>query len=196
MDIPFDQILSCVQSSINPWSAFDKLRQVAKTNIPTVAWDDIQSPDIVTDIEGVRLWLDSEIDNYQPTGVYLGLDTLNENCGLGKNVEIGMTTAANPFPLAMEWAYRCERYGEHHLINGLYEIHQAYNAFGLTECEALLADYVYFLGYSGIVLASAIERRTTSQNCMFVWGFHDGDLGFLVRSSPSGVERLATFEGS
>lgn len=127
----------------------------------------------------------------RPSGVYLGLDTLNENRGEGKNVEIGMTRDANPGELEMDWAYRLSQRGESHLIEGMYKAHRAYQKFGLEYQGRLLDDYLFFFGYGGLVLAAALERIAINWDCLFIWGFHDGDLGYLARSSPKGITRLA-----
>jgi len=134
------------------------------------------------------------IFEFRPTGVYLGLDTLNENRGEGKNVEIGMTRDANPEELIMDWAYRLPERGENHLIEGMYKAHRAYQKSGLEYPSSILANYLLFFGYGGLVLASAIQRIPVNWDCLFIWGFHDGDLGYLARSSPSGVERIAAFD--
>jgi hypothetical protein len=124
------------------------------------------------------------------------LDTLNEEDGGGHNVEIGLTTTADPERLKMDWAWGCEHYGERHLIHGLYTVHAAIMALDLEYELNNPAEYIFFLGYSGIVLASALEELPVSWDSLYVWGFHDGDLAFLARGSPTGVKRLATFEGT
>jgi hypothetical protein len=195
MDIPFEEILAVVRQPLEPAAAFELLRQIGEAHLPSPVWRTIETPDIEADIEAARAWLHNALDVSRPTGVYLGLDTLNEDDGAGSNVEIGMTSQADPVPLAMEWAWNCEQHGGDHLIRGMYEVHKAYEDSGLEDPDSLLADYLFFFGYSGIVLAAALERVPVRWNALFVWGFHDGDIAFLARSSPAGIERLATFEG-
>jgi hypothetical protein len=196
MEIPIDEILDTVREPLDPETAFNALRDLCKRTTKLRVWDSVRTPDTEADIATARLWLDQNISEQQPSGVYLGLDTLNENDGWGKNVGIGFTAEANPRLLRMDWAYCCEGRGEDHLIRGLYEVHKACDAFGLEYRDSNLAEYVLYLGYSGIVFASALEKLAPRWGCLFVWGFHDGDLGFLARSSSRGVERLASFEGS
>jgi hypothetical protein len=192
MNIPFDEILACVRQSVEPQTAFNALREIGRSHLKSPLWDAVPVPDCDADIGSAADWLQRNISEYRPTGVYLGLDTLNEKDGQGQNVEIGMTADADPLPLEMEWIFDGLDYGDKHLIRGVYEIHKSHDAFELDHPESLLPDYVFFLGYSGIVLASALERMQVGWNSLFVLGFHDGDMGFLARSSQSGVERLAT----
>lgn len=196
MDIPFADILAIVRKPDEPTAAFEALRKIGDARLPSPVWRAIDVPDIESDIEDAGEWLRAAISAYRPTGVYLGLDTLNQDDGAGKNAEIGMTTKADPAPLAMEWAWKCEKYGDDHLIQGMYEIHKTYQRSGLEYPASLLADYLFFFGYSGIVLASALERMPVRWSSLFVWGFHDGDIAYLARGSPRGVERLATLDGA
>ena len=79
-----------------------------------------------------------------------------------------MTREANPEVLEMDWAYRLPRGGENHLIEGMYKAHRAYQKFGLEYPSSLLADYLFFFGYSGLVLSAAIEAlRSIGTACLF-----------------------------
>ncbi len=158
-------------------------------------WNAVPEPDTESDVASATTWLQKSFSKYPPTGVYLGMDTANEREGLGKNIEIGLTDVAGPLPLDMEWIYDGFDYGEDHLIRGLYEIHKSYAAIGLDESDSLLPDYVFYLGYSGVVLAAAAERIPVRWDSLFVWGLHDGDMVFLARGSSKGVERLAKQPG-
>src|SRR5687768_12977519 len=109
MDIPFNDMLDVARKAGEHPAAFDARRKSGEAHLPSPVWRTIETPDVEADIEAAGLWLRDTIDPYRPTGVYLGLDTLNENDGAGKNVEIGMTTKADPAPLAMEWAWDCEQ---------------------------------------------------------------------------------------
>jgi hypothetical protein len=192
MKIPYDEILGCVRKSIAPQKAFKELIDVGKSQLKSPLWDAIPTPDTEADVTSAATWLQESFSKYPPTGVYLGMDTVNENDGKGKNVEIGMTDVPGPLPLELEWIYDGFDYGENHLIRGLYEIHKGYDALDLQEPQSLLADYVFYLGYSGIVLAAALDKMQVRWESLFVWGFHSGDLAFLARSTPAGITRLAT----
>jgi len=195
MELPFSEIFAIVRRPERPQASFEALRNFGESQIASPIWKSIKSPDVEKDIEAARLWLHKTTSTYRPTGVYLGLDTLNERNGKGTNIEIGMTTSANPAVLSMDWAYHCEEYGKKHLIRGVYEVHKAYKNRNLDDAVHTLADYLFFFGYSGIVLASALERMTDRWDSLYVWGFHDGDIGFLAKCSRAGVQRLATFDG-
>ncbi len=193
MDVPYNEILAIVREPGDLKTAFAALRELGRSQLASEVWDKIPTPELQADVLLAGAWLKKNIVEYQPSGVYLGLDTLNEKQGHGKNLEIGMTREADPDKLEMEWAYRLPQRGHNHLIEGIYQAHRAYQEFGLEYPAEILADYIFFFGYSGLVLAFAIERVKINWDCLFIWGFHDGDLGYLVRSSPQGVVRLATF---
>lgn len=124
MDIPFADILAIVRKWHEPTAAFEALREIGEARLQSPVWRTIDVPDIESDIEDAGEWLRATVSPYRPTCVYFGLDTLNEDDGAGKNVEIGMTIKADPAPLAMEWAWNCEKYGDDHLIRGMYAVHQ------------------------------------------------------------------------
>ena len=52
--------------------------------MPSEVWDKIRTPQVDADLWLAGAWLKECITAYQPSGVYLGLDTLNENRGEGK----------------------------------------------------------------------------------------------------------------
>ena len=191
MDYPLDQVFDCVAQPIEPRAAFQTLREIGKSHFPSDLWDSVSLPNTEADIAAAADWLRKNIADHRPTGVYLGLDTLNQAGQWGKNVEIGLSDSADPSLHDMEWIFDGLDYGDNHLIRGLYEVHQAYDALGLDYPQILFPDYVLFLGYSGIVLAGAVERMRPDWDSLFVWGFHDGDMGYLARTSPRGVGRLA-----
>lgn len=193
MDLPLNDILSIVRQPGELKTAFDALRELGRSLHPSEAWDKIRTPAVEPDVLLAGAWLNESITEYKPFGVYLGLDTLNENHGNGKNVGIGMTRAADPHKLEMQWVYQLPQRGEDHLIEGMYKTHRTYQKFGFGYPVGLLPDYLFFFGYSGLVFASALERIKINWDCLFVWGFHDGDLAYLARSSATGVARLATF---
>lgn len=84
-------------------------------------------------------------------------------------------------------------YGKSHVIRGLVDLHGAYTA--LDEQLFSFADYVLFLGYSGLVLSSAVEQLTPAVRAgksgrLFAWGFHDGDIFPMTRAIGTKIERL------
>jgi hypothetical protein len=192
MNLPIDEILAIVRTGDDLRASFDALREVGRSRLPSEVWDKIRTPDVESDVWLAGAWLKESIFSFRPTGVYLGLDTLNELRGDGENVEIGMSRSAIPNATDIQWAYSLEERGEKHLIDGMYKAHRAYLKFGVEGPAKLLADFLFFFGSSGVVFASAIERIGVNWDCLFIWGFHDGGLYSLARSSPTGITRMAT----
>ena len=196
MNIPFAEILHCVNVNQDPLIAFTSLVSVGRSAYKSAVWDSVPKIDISADISAAQRWLQGETPDSSITGIYLGLDTLNENEGTGKNIEIGFTCDADPQSLDIEWIYKLTKYGTDHLIRGICELHTWYSPEHRVYADhdddlQLLLDYIFFLGYSGVILAAAIQKERLQNHCLFVWGFHDGDLGALCRWSPTGFERLA-----
>ncbi|HET6328893.1 MAG TPA: hypothetical protein VFG04_29690 [Planctomycetaceae bacterium] len=190
MKYPLDEVFACVRQTVPPATAFNSLRDIGRAHFKSELWDAVPLPDSEADIAAAADWLKKSFADECPTGVYLGLDTNNQEEEWGHNVEIGLSDSADSSRLDMEWIFEGLDYGDNHLIRGLYEVYQAYAAFELDHPESLFPDYIFFLGYSGIVLAGAVERIRPKWDSLFVWGFHDGDMGYLVRTSERGVERV------
>ena len=136
------------------------------------------------DISVASQWLLSQLAT-QPDarGIYLGLDTLNMDDGSGTNVDFGGTADCDVSQDQVDWVYGKLKHGEMHLIRGLFELHQIYSR---PEWEAAFsfADYILFLGYTGIILGQAFIRLSTNRSLLPAWGFHDGDLFALGRKTP------------
>ncbi len=192
MNIPFADILRCVHVDQDPSIAFTSLVCVGRSVYKSAVWDSVPKIDISADILSAQQWLKKETADSSITGIYLGLDTLNENDGAGENIEIGFTHHADPASSDIEWTYKLPKYRSGHLICGVYELHAWYESeLDQNDELQLLLDYIFFLGYSGVILGAAIQKERLQNHCMFVWGFHDGDLGPLCRWSPTAFERLA-----
>jgi hypothetical protein len=189
MAVPYDEILSIVREFRDAAEAFNALKGIGIKQSRSSIWDDIPTPNVELDIWNAHAWLSENITEFQPTGVALWFDTLNECRGDGTNVGIGMTREADPKSLSIKWAFDCQRYGDGHLIQGIYEAHEAYKEFGL-----ILPNYLFYVGYGGVVLVSALEQIAPNWDCLITWGFHDGGLGYLARTSSEGVKRLALFQ--
>jgi hypothetical protein len=193
-----DGILSLVRHAKDPKAGCSELIAICSKNARASLWKLLPAVDVFRDIEEAARWLGQELrERNTTTGIYLGLDTLNMDKGRGTNVEIGGSPEAIPSENDLEWMYRCRWYGRKHLIRGLLELHETYS----KEKPELFsyADYVLFLGYSGLTLAAAIESlkpsiRTGHKGRLFAWGFHDGDLFPLLRATSRGCRRLATSE--
>lgn len=192
MIVPIAKILTAIRKTTNASDGFEKLLAISSSQAKYADWEKVHFPKCFEkDVCDAAKWIEKSLARYPATGVYLGLDTLNQRRGWGTNVEIGMNSEADPAKINIDWVFNCERYGKKHLIRGLYELHRTYQKFDLEYPASLVADYALFLGYSGLVLAAALERARFRRDCMFVWGFHDGDLFLLCRTTAKGVERLA-----
>jgi hypothetical protein len=189
MPLRLNQILTIVRTHTDLRTGFDALRTLGNTLTPSPVWNKIPTPTVEADLLLATAWLTENLADRHPTGVYFGLDSLNENEGLGSNLEIGMTNAANPDAPDHQWTYALEHYGQRHLIDGLYNTHRALQKRGL---DSSLPTFLFFFGYSGLLLAAALERLAPPFHCRFIWGFHDGDLASLARSTPTTLTRLAT----
>ena len=74
---------------------------------------------------------------------------------------------------------------------GALEKHRAQLRFELGDVAAhRVCDYIFFLGYSGVVLAESFARLDTPRTLLPAWGFHDGDLFALGRKQGGGFTRL------
>ncbi|MDX2012330.1 MAG: LCCL domain-containing protein [Myxococcaceae bacterium] len=80
--------------------------------------------------------------------------------------------------------------GRNHLIRGLKRLKRVYGRREWQEHHSM-ADYLLFLGYSGLVLRDAVRAQAWRGNTVVAWGFHDGDLFSLARADPTGVTVLA-----
>jgi hypothetical protein len=145
------------------------------------------------DISAATEWIKKCLKNVpEVRGIYLGLDTLNMEYGKGSNVEIGMNSKCDPTKISIDWAFDCDTYGDRHLIKGLYSFFA--NFTGPDDENKYLAEYVIFLGYSGIVLREALLKASIPSDFISCWGFHDGDLLLLMNSIGGKVTFLANKE--
>ena len=86
----------------------------------------------------------------------------------------------------IDWVFECEWYGEPHLLRSLVGMKQRYEKSEVSS----EADYLVFLGYSGLVLGEAIVRLRPPEPMLVMWGFHDGDLFRLARATPDGSKPI------
>jgi hypothetical protein len=68
-------------------------------------------------------------------------------------------------------------------LQRVYEREQWQEAFSLC-------DYIFFLGYSGVILSQAFERIATPRTLLPAWGFHDGDMFALGRTQDGTFTRI------
>ncbi len=104
--------------------------------------------------------------------------------GSGTNVEIGLSESCDPGEFSDEWAYNCKNFGESHLIKGLFDVSYTFiDQEKWEKDERKVAEYVVFLGYSGVVLREALLNATIKNDFLSIWGFHDGDMFFLLQKN-------------
>jgi hypothetical protein len=198
-NLPTDEVLDAIRTSPTPGEAWHAALSVCRRTIPAAPWDELAPPELEADITDAQAWLARQLPHMpEATGIYLGLDTLNMRGGQGKNVEIGGTSACDPFDDSQDWLSHQLTRGTRHLIRGLYELHSAYTkgSWRVLDDEvplgsyASFADYTVFLCYSGIVLGHALSRLQESRTFLAVWGYHDGDMFLLGRNEPKGFTFL------
>lgn len=188
MNLPVNKILASVKADEPATDALAKLIGIGKRAKKSRLWDQLPTIDVNADVDEAAAWLQSQLKVKTITGVYLGLDTLNEEAG--SNIEIGMTNKCDPDRAEIDWVYDLKKRGKPHLIRGLAQMHETWMDLEDEELQ-LVFDYTLFFGYSGVVFAEALARKQLQTHASYVWGFHDGDMCPLARWSSSGFERLA-----
>ena len=191
MSKPIAETLTVVRSYTDPIQAWADIVALCRESHPNVSWQALPNPNIERDVAATTIWLESYLESLPDVrGIYLGLDTLNMCKGSGTNIEIGGSFECDPASDKIEWVFaRNLRYGPKHLIYGLQELHEVYSSDAWNSVFSL-CDYIFFLGYSGIVLAQSFKRIHTSRTLLPAWGFHDGDLFALGRKDGGQFTRI------
>jgi hypothetical protein len=180
-----DATLNVLRKKDSPEGKWRALIELWSKLHPSPVWEKLE-PHLAEDIDAAETWLREHLRESPSRGLYLGLDTLNMDGGAGTNVEIAGTSDCEPMSKVTDWAFSCEWSGEPHLIRGLVAMKQLYDQSNV----AAAADYLVFLGYSGLVFGEAIVRLKPLEPILVVWGFHDGDLFRLARATPDGSKPL------
>lgn len=188
MEKAINKILEIVRTEQDPQLAWVKVISLCRDGKPSGLWDVLPTPDIERDVVAVSEWLSAQLSGLpEIKGIYLGLDTLNMDDGNGTNVEFGGSAACDSSQVEIEWVYGKLEYGDSHLIYGMLELQRIYSQPEWRSAFSF-ADYILFLGYSGIVLGQAFIRLPTNRSLLPAWGFHDGDLFALGRKTPERFE--------
>lgn len=177
-----NQVIDQIQNNQDPKNAFQNIIAIGRKNLPSNIWESFEVMNLEMDIANVQIWLQDNLARFpKTTGIYLGLDTLNMDYGKGSNIEIGLSDACNASEFSDDWTYECDHYGSSHLIYGLNLVSDNFtNATKWSSEERSFSEYIIFLGYSGIVLREALLNITTENDFLSIWGFHDGDMFYLV----------------
>ncbi len=191
--LPIDVTMQILRTESDPKIAFKKILIQANKNLPSEIWKEYGNLSIERDIEEATNWLQKSLTEFPDSkGIYLGLDTLNMDEGNGTNIEIGLSNSCNPNTFSDDWAYNCHHYGDSHLIRGLSEVADTFtNSEKWTSEETSFAEYIVFLAYSGIILKSALYKLETNNDFLSIWGFHDGDMFFLMQKA-NGIKSIVT----
>ena len=183
---PIDQVLDLVRETTSFDASWQKVLTLCRKCKKSYIWERLPHPNFEADVEHARSWLKAEMPVARPAyGIYLGLDTLNMERS-HQNLEIAFSSNVDPAKPSMKFLSSLKDYGEKHLIRSLLPMKRVYEN---SEVHSN-ADYTLFLGYSGLVLLAAFERSEISKDLLVVWGFHDGDLFFLLRQVNGKQERL------
>lgn len=185
------QTLAVVREHTDPAAAWKELVDVCRRVHPLCPWNDLPSPDFAADVELAVPWLNRHLRQYpEASGVYLGLDTLNMRGGRGTNIEIGSSSECDSNLDSPDWVWDAVLdYGPSHLLRGLVKSQEVYSRPAWAPAFNL-CNYVFFLGYAGIVLTQAMAELTFPTTMMLVWGFHDGDLFTLGRYRQGSFTKL------
>jgi len=188
-----DQTLALVRGHTDSASDWTQLVDICRQVHPNCPWDDLPPPDVQSDLHDTWQWLQKELaEQPDAIGLYLGLDTLNMRDGKGMNIDFGATTECDSASDSPDWVWDVTlSYGSHHLIRGLVGLQATYSR-PVWRDSFDLCDYVFFLGYSGMILSEVFESFTLPSTFMPVWGFHDGDMFTLGRYHNGAFTRLCT----
>ena len=184
MEQAIDKTLEIVRTQPDPQRAWSEVISACRDCEPSDLWQALPPVDFERDILAAAQWLSSQLAT-QPdvSGIYLGLDTLNMKDGSGTNIGFGGSTVCDASQSEQDWIEDNLKFGDAHLIRSLLRLREVYSQ-PKWEDSYMLADYVLFLGYSGIVLREALIRMTTHRSILVSWGFCEGDNFLLGRKTP------------
>jgi hypothetical protein len=195
MDYPIDETLSAIRGNTSMADAWAKVVEHCKASFPLLPWNSLPVLDFERDVAATIKWLQRQLEDIPEACVlYLGLDTLNMRGEEGTNIEFGGTANCDSVRADADWLVNARLvYGDSHLIVGLYELKCAYQ-MAPWKAAFDFCDYMFFLAYSGIVLADAFDRLPTDRTLIPIWGFHDGDLFMLGRKESGKFMRICEYE--
>ena len=198
--LPVEDVLAAIREHPEPSVAWAEILNICRRCVPTAAWNRFPQPDFAQDIEAASLWINEHIRRKGPvTGICLALDTLNMREGEGQNIIIGSSSECDPLQDRDEWINGDDvKYGDDHLIWGLVDLHQEYSGKDwrvqddsiFCRSAYAFADYIIFLGYSGVVLAQAVQRIPIANTLLIAWGFAGNDMFLLGRKTPDAYVSL------
>ena len=183
--MPIDEMLGILRQVADAKAAWASQLKLLQRTFPSDLWSNLLEADIRRDSDAAAAWLEASLERVKaPVGVYLGLDTLNMDGGAGHNLEVGWTSNANVDADDTGWVYEGLEYGPRHLLDGLVSMHSTYS-LPQWEQQFSNADYMIFLGYSGLILREALQKAAIPVPALIAWGFHDGDIFLLGRKDAT-----------
>ena len=192
---PLDELLGSLRASAQPLEAWRNLLEVCRRAAPKAPWNTLPCPHFNVDIASAKGWLEKHL-RYLPAarGIYLSLDTMHMRDATGINVSIGSSISCDPQGDSSAWVYDELFHGAEHQIRSLYDLYAIYSqAEWLVDDPGVpggdyfsFANYLIFLGYSGIVFGRAFNLLPSDRFRLVAWGFSDGDVFLLGRQTPEG----------
>ncbi len=193
--LPLPELFGVLRESAQPLESWKKLLAVCRHAAPKAPWSTLPYPHFTEDITATKSWLEKHL-RYLPTtrGIYLSLDTMHMHDSTGMNVNIGSSVTCDPQGDSTEWVFDELFQGPEHQIRGLYDLYSIYSqAEWLVDDRTVaggdyfsFANYLIFLGYSGIVLSQAFKLLKSDRTRLAAWGFSGGDVFLLGRQMPEG----------
>ena len=193
--LPLAELFQVLREPATPLDTWKKLLNVGRRAAPAAPWNTLPYPHFDDDIAAAKGWLEKHL-RYLPAtrGLYLSLETMHMHDANGINISIGSSVSCDPQEDSAEWVYDELFQGAEHQIRGLYELYTIYSQNEwLVEDRRVpggdyfsLANYLIFLGYSGLVLGHAFQLLTSDRSRLAAWGFSDGDVFLLGRQLPGG----------
>ncbi len=190
--MPIDELLEILRQVDDSKAAWDSQLKLLQLTFHSDLWNNLPEVDIRRDVDVATAWLQTCLEQVKsPAGIYLGLDTLNMDGGHGHNLEVGWINKVDVEDDDTDWIYRGLQYGPRHLLGGLVDIHSTYSR-PEWEDQFSNADYMLFLGYSGLILREVLKNAAIPEPALVAWGFHDGDMFLLGRKKAGVFEILGT----
>ncbi len=194
-DIPFDEIFKIIKSTDDIESSWLELLALCNRIKPNDLWSSLDKVKPQKDLgiaqKKFRKFIEADKLVFEQVGIYLGLDTLNMDGFSGFNVEVGFNKKANLKDKEIEWVWECDGDYYKFLIPSLKYMSKEYSKRKYSDIN-FFAEYVLFLGYSGLIFTHMLMSAPLESNWVAAWGYHDGDIGILCQDIGGGFEKVAS----
>lgn len=194
-DIPFDEIFEIIQNTNDIESSWLELLALCDRVKPNDLWSSLGKVNPQKDLgitqKKFREFICADRLTSDSIGIYLGLDTLNMDGFGGFNVEVGFNKKANLKDKEIAWVWECNGDYYKFLISSLKYMSKEYRKNKYSDIN-FFAEYVLFLGYSGLIFTHMLLGAPLESNWVAAWGYHDGDIGILCQDIGNGFEKVAS----